>query len=155
LIGHALIAAALTRRMTLQACKSDDGLPVIDLDTSVAPAVCFVKAKRPPTWIATAELISSRLLHYEMFVRLNAQRASPAAFKTAQSFLNRTTSLDLDPPTLARALQPFPKPLQTLDAMHLATMSYLQARGLTIELATYDQRFGEAAEAFGIRRVGM
>ena len=36
---------------------------------------------------------------------------------------------------LARALEPWPVPLRTLDALHLATIVFLRGRGEEVELA--------------------
>jgi predicted nucleic acid-binding protein len=50
---------------------------------------------------------------------------------------------------LDRALSPFPAPVRTLDALHLATLVYVQ--GLSeVRLATYDARMARAAQAMGI-----
>jgi hypothetical protein len=51
---------------------------------------------------------------------------------------------------LARALDPWPVPLRTLDALHLATADYLCRQGEPIELASYDRRLIAAAEALAI-----
>ncbi len=59
--------------------------------------------------------------------------------------------LRLAPPTLERALEPFDVALRTLDALHLASLYYLRKeRGWRIELATYDRRMADAAEAMGV-----
>jgi hypothetical protein len=52
---------------------------------------------------------------------------------------------------LERALEPFPMPLRTLDALHLATAEYLQRDGNDVELASYDTRLIAAAKALGIK----
>jgi hypothetical protein len=54
------------------------------------------------------------------------------------------------PNVLARALEPFPAPVRTLDALHLASIEFLRGRGQTIELASYDDRLTVAARALGI-----
>ena len=54
------------------------------------------------------------------------------------------------PNVLARALEPFPAPVGTLDALHLASIEFLRKRGQTIELASYDDRLIVAARALGI-----
>jgi len=54
------------------------------------------------------------------------------------------------PPVLARALEPFPIPLRTLDALHVASVEFLRDRGLTVELASYDERMLAAARALRI-----
>jgi hypothetical protein len=58
--------------------------------------------------------------------------------------------LELEPPVLARALEPFPMPVRTLDALHLASIEFLRGRGQTIELATYDDRLLAAARKLHI-----
>jgi hypothetical protein len=48
--------------------------------------------------------------------------------------------LELAPPVLARALDPFPIPVRTLDALHLASIEFLRQRQQQAELASYDER---------------
>ena len=57
---------------------------------------------------------------------------------------------ELNEPALARALQPFPVRIRTLDALHLATIEFLRRQGETVELASYDDRLLAAAKAVGI-----
>ena len=52
-----------------------------------------------------------------------------------------------DSSLLARALEPFPAPVRTLDALHLASADFLRRRGQPIELATYGERLLAAARA--------
>ena len=56
----------------------------------------------------------------------------------------------LAPPVLARALEPFPSPVRTLDALHLASMEFLRAHGQIVNLASYDDRLRAAARALRI-----
>jgi hypothetical protein len=63
--------------------------------------------------------------------------------------------IELAPPVLARALEPFPLPIRTLDALHLASIDFLRIRGQTIELATYDDRLAAAARALRIPLVAL
>jgi hypothetical protein len=50
-----------------------------------------------------------------------------------------------------RARAPFPRPVRTLDALHLASLHYLHSeRAQKISLATYDDRLQAAALALGI-----
>jgi predicted nucleic acid-binding protein len=123
---------------------------VIYLDTSVVLAHVLSEEKRPPKSFWSTPLISSRLLEYEILVRLNALGASPGTFGVARELLGRTQLNDLDEPSLERALQPFPVPLRTLDAIHLSTVLFLQGRGLKLQLATYDKRLARAAKAVGV-----
>jgi len=47
-------------------------------------------------------------------------------------------------------LEPFPVPVRTLDALHLASLELLRANGQVVELATYDDRLARAARAMKI-----
>jgi predicted nucleic acid-binding protein len=64
--------------------------------------------------------------------------------------LGRVALLDLAPPVLARALAPFPGPVRTLDALHLASAEFLRDQRQDVSLATYDERMAGAARALGI-----
>jgi predicted nucleic acid-binding protein len=66
--------------------------------------------------------------------------------------LGRVALAELSPVVLERALEPFPAPVRTLDALHLATAAYLRGRGQPVQLATYDERMAEAAGRLGIPR---
>jgi predicted nucleic acid-binding protein len=121
------------------------------IDTSVALALLLNEKRHPPPSFWSKQKTSSRLLEYEIVVRLNALRMPPASIKVAQDFLADVKLIDLDGPTLKRALQPFPVPLRTLDAIHLSTLVFLQERGVSLQMATYDKRLGRAAEALGVK----
>jgi hypothetical protein len=58
--------------------------------------------------------------------------------------------MDLTQPILARALEPFPISVRTLDALHLATIEFLRERGQEIDLASFDKRLMAGALALGI-----
>jgi predicted nucleic acid-binding protein len=122
---------------------------MIYLDTSVALAALFAEGHRPPARIWREPLVASRLLEYEMMVRLHARGAGADAVAAARALLDGVALVELVPAVLGRALQPFPTPVRTLDAMHLATMDFLRSQSQTIVLATYDQRLAAAAAALG------
>jgi len=65
--------------------------------------------------------------------------------EAARLLIGRVALLDLAPPVLARALEPFPMPVRTLDALHLASLSFLRAEGQPVALASYDERMVKAA----------
>jgi PIN domain len=121
---------------------------LIYLDSSVALAAIFVEPRRAPPDFWTSNLISSRLLEYEVINRVHAL-ASDAGKLAAAELLLEVTLLELSPPILVRALQPFPQPVRTLDGLHLATMDFLRRHGQTVELASYDVRLNAAAVALG------
>ncbi len=62
----------------------------------------------------------------------------------------RISLLELVPLVLARALDPFPVSVRTLDALHLASCRFLRDWGQRVELASYDRRMADAARALGI-----
>ena len=64
--------------------------------------------------------------------------------------IGRLRLLELTPPVLARALRPFPAPVRSLDALHLATIEFIRGKGEPVELASYDNRLIAAARALGI-----
>jgi len=58
--------------------------------------------------------------------------------------------LELTPTVLARALDPFPRPVRTLDALHLASIEYLRGAGQEVSLASYDARLILAVRSLSI-----
>ena len=58
--------------------------------------------------------------------------------------------VELAPTVLARALDPFPAPVRTLDALHLATVLFLVSGRQPVALATYDGRMRACANAMAI-----
>ena len=62
----------------------------------------------------------------------------------------RIALVELAPPVLARALEPFSSPVRTLDALHLASIDFLRAQNQSVTLATYDERLRKAAVALGV-----
>lgn len=125
------------------------------VDTSVALAELFAEDRRPPIAFWAGALVSSRLLEYELWVRLHARRAAGSHRDAARELLSRVALVELAPPVLARALEPFPVPLRTLDAFHLATALFLAQRRQPIEVAAYDSRMLSGAEALGLRLAAL
>jgi predicted nucleic acid-binding protein len=123
---------------------------VIYLDTSVALAHLLAEDRRPPDSLWRQSLVASRLLEYELWTRLNARRLGASHGELARRLLERLAILEMLPNVLARALEPFPAPVRTLDALHLASIDFLRGRGRAIELASYDDRLLVAATAFGV-----
>jgi hypothetical protein len=67
-----------------------------------------------------------------------------------RALISRLALVELAPRLLARALEPFPIPVRTLDALHLASIEFLRARRQTVELASFDERLLVAAHALAI-----
>ena len=125
---------------------------MIYVDTSVALAHLFAEDRLPPASFWTETLVSSRLLEYEIWTRLHARQATASRAEAAQEVIARISLLELAPDVLARALDPFPVSVRTLDALHLASCQFLRDRGQRVELASYDRRMVRAARALGIPR---
>ena len=123
---------------------------MIYLDTSVALAHILAEDRAPPAALWEQPLIASRLLEYEIWIRLHARRLGESHNEDARALVGRVALIELVPPVLARALEPFPIPVRTLDALHLASIEFLRLQGQTIELASYDDRLLLASKALGI-----
>ena len=122
---------------------------MIYLDTSVALAKLLAEDRQPPDSLWTQPLVSSRLLEYELWTRLHAWRLGGSHGDAVRALLAKLALVELAPPILARALEPFPMAVRTLDAMHLAAMEYLRHNGQNVVLASYDARLNEVAVKMG------
>jgi hypothetical protein len=123
---------------------------MIYLDASVALAQLFAADRRPPDTLWAEPFTSSRLLQYEVWTRVHARRLEPAQGERVRDLLDGVTLVELSPIVLARAQEPYPVLVRTLDALHLATIQFLRDRGQALELAAYDTRLVGATRALGI-----
>ncbi len=128
---------------------------MIYLDTSVVLAQILVEDTKPPGWLWKETLVSSRLLEYEVWTRLNDRGLAESHGEAARMLIGRTALLELSPPILERLLEPFPAPVRTLDAMHLASIEFLIGHGQTVQLASYDRRMLTAAGEMAINAVDL
>jgi hypothetical protein len=123
---------------------------VIYVDSSVALARLLTEDRTPPATLWQQPLVSSRLLKYEMWNRIHA-RGAVAYARGRGPGADRADRADrAGARVLARALEPFPVPVCTLDGLHLASMAFLRDRRQSLELASYDDRLLAAARALGI-----
>ena len=108
-------------------------------------------------------LVSSELLAVESFRTIDRLRLQGALSleeaasrrETATEWLEAVDLVLLQRPILARASEPFPTPLGTLDALHLATALVWQDRmRQTLVMATHDRTLALAARSFGIETTG-
>jgi len=56
-----------------------------------------------------------------------------------RALIGRVALVELAPPVLARALEPFRNPVRTLDASHLSTIEFLRLHKQTVQLASFDK----------------
>jgi uncharacterized protein len=123
---------------------------MIYLDSSVALAHLLAEDRLPPEGVWQQPLVSSRLLEYEVWNRIHARQLEQSHADAVRALIGRVALLELATPVLARALDPFPIPVGTLDALHLASIEFLRARQQQVELASYDGRLIAAARALHI-----
>ena len=123
---------------------------MIYLDASVALAYLLAEARVPPAAFWNVHLVSSRLLEFEVWNRIHVRQPGSARAGEVRRLLAGIRLIDMTSATLARAREPFPLPVRTLDALHLATVDWLRSNGEAIELASYDNRLTAAAQALGI-----
>lgn len=113
---------------------------MIYLDTSVVLAHLLAEDRVPPAAIWEEDLVSSRLLEYELWNRIHARKLSDSHGEAARLLLNQLAMVEMISPVLARALEAFPAPVRTLDALHLASIEFLIEQSIQVELASYDTR---------------
>jgi predicted nucleic acid-binding protein len=123
---------------------------VIYVDSSVLLADLLAEARSPPDTMWDEDLVSSQLLAYEVWNRINAYGRTISHGDRARGLLARVNLNEMNERVLARALAPFPLTVRTLDALHLAKMDFLRKNGESVELASYDNRLIAAAQALGI-----
>ncbi|HEY8947219.1 MAG TPA: PIN domain-containing protein [Polyangiaceae bacterium] len=123
---------------------------MIYLDTSIALAQLLGETRRPPDALWSEPLVSSRLLQYELWSRLNAKGLAGSHGELARQLVGMVALVELAVPVLERALDPFPVPVRTLDALHLATAVFLLGQDQDVRLATYDEHLAHAATALDI-----
>jgi predicted nucleic acid-binding protein len=108
-------------------------------------------------------LVSSELLAVEALRTIDRLRlqgalsAEEAASRrgTTTEWLDAVDLVLLQRPILARASEPFPTPLGTLDALHLATALVWQDRmHQAVVMATHDRDLALAGRSFGFEVLG-
>lgn len=123
------------------------------VDTSVVLAELFAEDRRPGPSLWSGPLVASRLVEYETWTRVHGRGAAATHGEAVREILGGLAIVELAPTVLERALEPFPEPVRTLDALHLATALQLRERRLRIAFATYDDRMARAARAVGLEVV--
>jgi predicted nucleic acid-binding protein len=123
---------------------------VIYVDSSVLLADLFAEPRSPPERLWDDDLASSQLLAYEVWNRVHVYGLVPSHGARARGLLARVSLTAMSEAALARALEPLPVAVRTLDALHLATMDFIRESGEPVQLASYDNRLIAAAEALGI-----
>jgi predicted nucleic acid-binding protein len=128
---------------------------VIYVDSSVFLAWVFGEPRRPDEAFWRRPLVASRLLVHETWTRFDARPDLGMLRPEVERALGSVALVDMTPAIPARATQPFPLPVRTLDGLHLATAVHMLRLVPDLRLATYDKRMADAALALGIPLVSL
>ncbi|HTG36428.1 MAG TPA: PIN domain-containing protein [Thermoanaerobaculia bacterium] len=102
-----------------------------------------------PASLWEEQLISSRLLQYEVWARIHAYKLTESHSEAVTALLQRVALVEMVLAVLARALEPFPRPVRTFDALHLASADFIRSQGEAVSIASYDDRLLGAARELG------
>ena len=128
---------------------------MIYVDTSVVLAHLLDEERQPPISLWQEVLVTSRLTHFEAWNRLHAARLGTSHGDLLRGVLATMATVELHPLATARALDPFPASVRTLDALHLAAVEYLRGQQQDVAIATYDDRMTAAAKKLKIPLASM
>ena len=128
---------------------------MIYVDTSVVLAHLLAEDRVPPATLWSETLVSSRLLEYETWNRINARGLNGSHGGLVRDVLARVGFIELVSPALERALHPFPTSVRTLDALHLSSLLFIRDLGQDVRLASFDERQLATAAKLRIEPVSM
>lgn len=134
------------------------------LDSPVVLRVVLGQRGSLREWKAVETGVASALLEVECVRTLDRLRLLEGIAEgeiarrreTVYRILEALTVIEPTRPVLARAAQPLPVVLGTLDAIHLATALLWRERSdADLVMATHDAALGLAARAVGFRVIGL
>lgn len=133
------------------------------LDSSVLLRVVLGQSDALAQWAEIEDGVASRLVEVECLRTLDRLRLvvgldDPELAirrEAVYRLLGSLSIVELTRPVLARASQPMPTSLGTLDAIHLATaLMWAEQSGSPLVMATHDRLLATAARASGLRVIG-
>jgi len=134
------------------------------VDSSVLLRIVLGQPGALTSWRAMQTPVSSRLAEVESLRALDRLRLRSAVGaeqialrrEAVFRFLSAVEIVEVTYPILARASQPLPIELGTLDSIHLASaLLWREMNEADLVMATHDQALGLAARACGLRVVGL
>ncbi len=134
------------------------------LDSSVVLRVILGQRDKLRAWKSIERGVASALVQVECLrtldrLRLRAGLSDEELAERREAVFRIIDETEVVEPSMAvldRAARPFPTELGTLDAIHLASaLMWREARGEEIVMATHDRALGTAAQASGLRVVGL
>jgi predicted nucleic acid-binding protein len=132
------------------------------VDTSVLLRIVLGEPKPLREWRKIDSVLSSELIRVEALRSIDRARVL-LQLEDAEIAERRAGVLQLlsgfrlarmDSRVLARAADPFPTLIRTLDAIHLATADLARRATKDLVFATHDRELGTAATALGFRVIG-
>ena len=136
---------------------------IVYLDASVVLRLVLGEARALSRRQAFSGAVASALTEVECLrtldrmTRLGALSADEVAERRMAVYrlIEEVEVVDVNATVLRRASEPFPTPLGTLDAIHLATaIAWRDSRGEPLTMATHDNALATAARALGLEVVG-
>ena len=132
------------------------------VDTSVLLRIVLGESKPLREWRSLDSVLSSELIRVEALRSIDRARVllklddSEIADRRAGvlQLLAGFRLVRMDSRVLARAAEPFPTLIRTLDAIHLATADLARRAIKDLMFATHDRELGIAAIALGFRVIG-
>ncbi|MBA2458779.1 MAG: PIN domain-containing protein [Gemmatimonadales bacterium] len=137
---------------------------IVYLDSSVLLRIVLGEAGRLAQWNAIETGVSSALAEVECLRTLDRLRLRGALSdvelagrrRSIVQVLEAVELVQVARQVLRRAADPFPTPLGTLDAVHLATaLAWRETRHAPLIFATHDAELGLAAAASGLDVIGV
>jgi len=134
------------------------------LDSSVLLRIVLGQGNALKEWQGIEQGIASALLEVESLRTLDRLRLAQGlgddevAVRREAVFrlIEAMQVVEITRPVLARAAQPLPTSLGTLDAIHLATaLLWRELTGADLAMATHDEALATAAKASGLRVFGI
>lgn len=134
------------------------------VDASVLLRVLLGEPGRLRQWKQLETAVASALAEVEVLRTLDRLRLRGALTVaetaerrgTAIRLMEAVSLIEVSVPILRRAADPFPTPLGTLDAIHLATaLAWREGRDAALVVATHDAQLALAAGACGFEVIGI
>lgn len=133
------------------------------VDSSVLLRIVLGQRDRLKEWKRIEQAVASALVELECLrtldrLRIRMDISSGILVSRREAVFQLMGEFSVVAPSrqvLARAAQPFPTPLGTLDAIHLATALLWKERGPSqLVMATHDPALATAARASGLKVIG-
>ena len=132
------------------------------VDTSVLLRIVLSERGALRSWRRIERPVSSEIIRVESLrtldrARLRSGLDNDEVAIRRSAILDQLETFDLIPlqrAVLARAADPFPTLVRTLDALHLASATLIRERYDGLRFATHDRELAAAARALGFEVIG-